>query len=309
MIQGILETKVFFLPRQSREIRGILPRRGKPRFPRAPGRYNTPRCQEFPDPEKEDPMARLPALLILMPITGCVALEAEVSPQGKELPVDRVVECRWARNVIKIDGVINEVAWDDAQVLENFNVYWQKRKAKTATRARLLWDNDFLFFCAEMEDSDLFADVTKHNGITWENDVFEIFLKPAEDKLAYYEFQVNAANTQLEMFLPSRGAGGYRRFAGEPMGMESAVKLEGTLNKWEDTDKGWTVEGKIPWTAFKPTGGRPEVGSKWKFALCRYDYSVALDGPETSSTAPLSVSNFHQYEDYAELRFVGRNPE
>jgi cellulose/xylan binding protein with CBM9 domain len=252
-------------------------------------------------------MARLPALLLLLPFAGCAAVESEPAQPGKEPAVDRVVECRWARNVIKLDGVLNEVAWDDAQVLENFVVYWQKRKAKTATKARLLWDNDYFYFCAEMVDSDLYADVEKHNGITWENDVFEIFLKPAEDKLAYYEFQVNAANTQLEMFLPSRGAGGYRRFAGEPMGMESAVRLEGTLNKWDDKDKGWTVEGKIPWTAFKPTGGRPAEGSKWKFALCRYDYSVEFDRVETSSTAPLTVSDFHRYEDYAELRFLGRN--
>jgi hypothetical protein len=288
------------LPEQAQDRATVLSPQAKP-F------YNTPRCQEIFDTEMEVPMARLPSLLLLFPLAGCVTGETEVASQDKEPKVDRVVECRWARNALKIDGVLNEVAWDDAQVLDTFNVYWQKRKAKTATKARLLWNNEYLFFCAEMEDSDLFADVTKHNGVTWENDVFEIFLKPAEDKLAYYEFQVNAANTQLEMFLPSRGAGGYRRFAGEPMGMESAVRLQGTLNKWDDTDKGWTVEGKIPWTAFKPTGGRPNVGSKWKFALCRYDYSVAHDRVETSSTAPLSVSNFHQYEDYAELRFVGKD--
>jgi hypothetical protein len=252
-------------------------------------------------------MARLSALLVLLPLAGCIAPEPDAAPQDKEPAVDRVVECRWARNAPRIDGVLNEAVWDDAQVLDNFVVFWQKRKAKTATKARLLWDRDYLYFSAEMEDADLFADVTKHNGITWENDVFEIFLKPAEDKLAYYEFQVNAANTQLEMFLPSRGAGGYRRFAGEPMGMESAVRLKGTLNKWDDSDEGWTVEGRIPWTAFKPTGGRPEEGSKWKFALCRYDYSVTLEQPETSSTAPLTMPSFHRYEDYAELRFIGRD--
>jgi hypothetical protein len=252
-------------------------------------------------------MARRCVLLLLLPLIGCAEKAPEAFPQGKELVVDRVVECRWARVPPKIDGVLNEAVWDDAQLLENFNAYWLKRKARTATKARLLWDRDYLYFSAEMEDADLFADVTKHNGITWENDVFEIFLKPAEDKLAYYEFQVNAANTQLEMFLPSRGAGGYRRFAGEPMGMESAVRLQGTLNKWDDTDKGWTVEGRIPWTAFKSTGGRPEPGSKWKLALCRYDYSVTLDRPELSSSAPLATSNFHQYEDYSELRFIGRD--
>jgi hypothetical protein len=162
-----------------------------------------------------------------------------------------------------------------------------------------------------MEDHDLFALVKEHNGMTWEDDVFELFFKPSADKLAYYEFQVNALNTRLELYLPSRGAGGYRRFASAgSLGMESAVKLRGTLNKYDDDDKGWTVEGRIPWTAFKATGGRPKPGDKWKFALCRYDYSVTLPQIELpqielSSTAPLKLPNFHQYEDYGELTFVG----
>jgi hypothetical protein len=191
-------------------------------------------------------------------------------------------------------------------VLRDFAVYWQDRKARSQTTARLLWDDDYLYYSADMEDADLYATVTERNGMTWNDDVFELFFKPAADKLGYYEFQVNAAGTELEMFLPSRGAGGYPRFAPlSNLGMESAVRLDGTLNKWEDKDTGWTVEGRIPWTAFKGTGGKPKAGDKWHFALCRYDYSVTLDHPELSSTAPLTVPDFHHYEDYGELTFVG----
>jgi hypothetical protein len=244
-------------------------------------------------------------LLGSLVLAGCAAPEVKRAKTRRPRAV-RSAECRWASRPIKIDGKIDDIAWEKAQVLKDFAVYWQNRKPKTATTARLLWNNSYLFFMADMEDTDLFADVTAHNGITWENDVFEIFLKPSRKELAYYEFQVNAANTRLELFLPSRGSGGYRRFAkGTRLGMKSAVKLRGTLNKWDDTDKGWTVEGRIPWTAFKPTGGRPRPGAKWRFALCRYDYSKDLEYPELSSTAPLTVSNFHRYEDYGVLKFVG----
>jgi glucose/arabinose dehydrogenase len=56
------------------------------------------------------------------------------------------------------------------------------------------------------------------------------------------------------------------------------------------------------------TGGRPERDEKWKFALCRYDYSVDFEGPEMSTCAPLKSKNFadfHAFEDYATLHFVG----
>jgi len=231
-------------------------------------------------------------------------------PQAQEPPkpaAAKTVECRWLKGQIEFDGIIKETAWANAEPIE-FHVPWQKRKPKTATTARLLWDKEYLYFCAEMEDNDLYADVLEPNGRLWENDVFELFFKPSDKKLAYYEFQVNAANTPLEMFLPSRGGGGYNRFAAqtEEIHLESVVKLDGTLNDWTDKDKGWTVEGRISWDAFKPTGGRPKAGDRWRFALCRFDYSVTLEQPEQSTSAPLTRPDFHRYEDYQELIFVER---
>jgi hypothetical protein len=237
---------------------------------------------------------------------GCSEADPLPNEQPKQ-PATAKVECRWMSGKIKLDGILNEVAWEKAQVIDSFMVSWQNRKPKTSTKARLLWDNSFLYFCAEMEDTDLYADIKEPNGMTWLNDVFELFFQPDEKKLAYYEFQVNAANTPLQLYLPSRGAGGYKRFGPlTQVTLESAVKLYGTLNDHTDKDKGWTVEGRIPWTAFKPTGGKPKAGDRWRFALCRYDYSVGFDQPELSTSAPLTQPNFHRYEDYAELVFVGR---
>jgi hypothetical protein len=246
-------------------------------------------------------------LLSGVPLLGGAGPEASPPPAQADPPAVRAAECRWATSRIRIDGKTDDIAWDKAQLLQDFAVFWQKRPPKTATKARLLWDDRYLYFTADLEDHDLYADVLQRNAMTWTNDVFELFFKPHTDKLVYYEFQVNAANTQLELFLPSRGSGGYQRFA--PLtyfGMESAVKLQGTLNDWRDKDVGWTVEGRIPWKAFEASGGRPEPGAKWRFALCRFDYSVSFEQPELSSSAPLTQQSFHRYEDYGELTFVGQ---
>ena len=83
-------------------------------------------------------------------------------------------ECRWATGPIKIDGKADEAAWQRAQLIDNFGLPWLKddaRKAKTATKARLLWDRDNLYFLADLEDHDLFADLTQHDDRTWFNDV------------------------------------------------------------------------------------------------------------------------------------------
>ena len=131
----------------------------------------------------------------------------------------------------------------------------------------------FTFF-AELDDQDLFADVTEHDGMTWLNDVFELFLKPAADKPGYYEFQVNSANTRMDMFVPRRESYSYFRFKSKrPFHFESAVTVNGTLDDRTDVDRGWTVEGQIPWRDFIDTGGRPAVKEVWRFAICRYDYT------------------------------------
>jgi hypothetical protein len=176
----------------------------------------------------------LAALVVVLALGACAdSGPAKPAAQPDGPAAVHKAECRPAVGKITIDGVLDEAAWGKAQLLTDFSAYWLKRKAKTATKARLLWDDQNLYFAAEMEDADLYADVKEHNGMCWLNDVFELFFKPSTDKLAYYEFQVNALNTQLEMFLPSRGAGGYLRFS-KPgrLGMVSAVRLRSTLNRW-----------------------------------------------------------------------------
>lgn len=216
--------------------------------------------------------------------------------------------CKFTQLPIEIDGLAKDPAWETADVIDAFHLPWlgaKARASRTATKAKLLWDKDNLYFFAEMEDVDLYADVKEQDGMLWSNDVFELFFKPADDKEGYYEFQVNAAGAKLDMFIPRRGGSAYQRFKDDgKFDFRAVVKLKGSLNRWNDKDEGWTVEGKFPWTDFLKTGGRPDYNEKWKFTLCRYDYSVDFEGPELSTVAPLKQANFHAWEDYATLKFL-----
>lgn len=241
----------------------------------------------------------LPLLLLALPTIAAPA-SAERS------------ECRWADTPPVIDGKLDDAVWAKAQVVENFRAMWlpeARRKPPTATRARLLWDREYLYFSADMEDTDVFANITQQDAAIWSNDVFELFFKPALDKPGYYEFEVNAGNGKLDMFLPSRGAGGYSRFKSDrEFHIDSAVSVRGTLNNFADQDRGWTVEGRIPWRDFLPTGGRPAPGETWQHSLCRYDYSAGFADPALSTNTDLSEPSFHHYEDYVPLTFIGPAP-
>src|ERR1043165_1958401 len=86
-------------------------------------------------------------------------------------------ECRWAETPIKITGKGTDPAWKNAQTIDDFYLPWlgdKARPAKTKTRAKLLWDREYLYFFADLEDADLFALVKEHNGRLWEGNVFEL---------------------------------------------------------------------------------------------------------------------------------------
>lgn len=141
-------------------------------------------------------------------------------------------ECGRAASPIAVDGRGDEEAWRRAPTIETFAAHWLDRPARSRTRARLVWDDDYLYFFADMDDVDLYADRTEHDDKIWLNDVFELFFKPSENELGYYEFQVNAANATLDTYLPSRGSGGYDRWVkADPFEFDSAVALRGTLRR------------------------------------------------------------------------------
>ena len=235
-------------------------------------------------------------------------LKVTAATSTADTPAD---ECRFAAVAPVIDGSATEEIWKFAQRIDQFSLPWlqeKNRPASTPTSAALLWDTDYLYFFAEMQDKDLFADITKRDGDLWNNDVFELFFKPSEVQPGYYEFEVNPHGAVLDIFLPHKGVDARKHFETEPFQVDVKISLQGTLNKHQDVDQGWTVEGRIPWNDFSPTGGAPNAGDRWTYALCRYDYSTAnLKAPDLSTSAPLKSStspSFHLTEDYAPLVFV-----
>ena len=156
-------------------------------------------------------------------------------PSVLALPVN-AVECRFTEEPPAIDGALDDAAWNQAVTIENFIMPWlgergagEAHEPGKATRAKMLWDRENLYVAAELDDADLYADITEHDGDVWENDAFGVFLKPVSDKPAYYEFHVSALNTRYDCFLPRRGHGArFKKI--HDFGIKSVVKHRGTLD-------------------------------------------------------------------------------
>ena len=107
------------------------------------------------------------------------------------------------------------------------------------------------------------------------------------------------------MAFPKRGRG--RRISRQRLrsGSKAVVALKGTLDQPGDRDLGWTVEGRIPWSAFATGGGKPSRATSGSSPYAAMIMARKGTKPVLMSSAPLTKPSFHRYEDYGKLRFEG----
>ena len=244
-----------------------------------------------------------------IPVLGLAATLIATSPADEPTATDSAV-CRRVAEAPTIDGALDDPAWEavEDQAITRFPAFWEGTESGDGTRALLAWDDEALYFAATMTDAELRSHGIRRNDRLWLGDVFELFFKPSDERDRYYEFQVNPRSVILELPIPQRGFDFEEIAALPPMGFEAVAAVDGTLDSPGDTDRSWRVEGKIPWAIFGKSGGRPNPGDVWRFALCRYDYGPEGTEPSLMSSAPLTQPSFHRYEDYGRLRFEGTAP-
>ena len=175
-----------------------------------------------------------------------------------------------ASSPIAIDGKVDEEAWKKAETIE-FIFPWDKQTgAKQKTVARLLWDDQNLYVSYVCDDTDITALMEAHDSETYKDDCVEIFINPDETQNFYYGTEVNARGTLTDFFYcwPQLNLKRY-----DLVGAKVASNIDGTLNKSEDTDKGWSLELAIPWDNFKDLCKvlPPKVGDMWRANLSRWD--------------------------------------
>ena len=213
-------------------------------------------------------------------------------------------ECRWTDHPPTIDGIANDPAWSEAPIIANFQQAWLPGAPapRESTKARLLWDREWIYFLAEMEDAAVSHVEREHDGPVWEDDAFELFFRPSKAHEGYFEFEVSPLGATVDAFF--RTAESFRdpaQLRRDPFRFGAKASIH--ENGGDGRPRGWTAEGRIPWSDFNVAGGRPAPGETWSFNLCR------VNGPaptsELSSIAALTKPSFHRTTEYPGLKFIG----
>lgn len=184
---------------------------------------------------------------------------------------------------MEILGDLSDSAWDSAPFTNDFGDIEGSAQTQPwlQTRCKMLWDDDYFYVGVEMEEPHLWATLTKHDSVIFQDNDFEVFIDPDSDNHNYFEFEVNAFGTAWDLRLakPYR-AGGSADNSWEIPGMKVGVKLKGTLNDPSDADQGWTLELAFPWSAFEKFGGHrcpPEPGDVWRVNFSRVEWDLSVE--------------------------------
>jgi hypothetical protein len=124
-----------------------------------------------------------------------------------------------------------------------------------------------------------------------------LFLKPADESY-YWELYVTPAGKKTAFFYPSRS------YVGRPGCLDNyCCKLTVAANREEKLNR-WTAEIAMPIKDLQAFGKDFKPGIHWKVFVGRYNYSCDLHELELSMTPQLSKTNYHLYEEYADLELV-----
>lgn len=228
--------------------------------------------------------------------------------------------CQFADGAIQVDGKLDESAWAKAAWTEDFADIQGPAKPKPLyrTRAKMLWDEQYLYVAAELEEPHVWATLTNHDAVIFQDPDFEVFIDPDGDTHNYYEFEMNALNTgwDLRLTKPYQDQGKALN-EWEIPGLKTGVDVRGTINNPTDTDKGWTVEIAFPWkvlTEYARHAGPPSEGEMWRIGFSRVEWQITTDGnkyqkvpkrPEDNWVwSPQGVIDMHRPEMWGRLQFT-----
>lgn len=153
---------------------------------------------------------------------------------------------------ITIDGMLNESAWEKADVAKNFVLLGKENNpSPLPTEVRVLYDDAALYIgavCYVTDVKKIRATGKQRDIDISSDDVFEIFLDPGQSRQNYYHIMINTLNTIYDAYCTRKGGSWDQTWNGN---FDTAVSIQ---------DNKWNLEVRIPFSILQLT---PDVKQDW----------------------------------------------
>ena len=210
--------------------------------------------------------------------------------------------CYRASGPLLMDGKLDEPDWNNVPWTEDFvDIEGSLQPLPHfRTRVKMLWDDDYFYIAAEMEEPHIWATFTERESVIFLENNFEVFIDPSGDTHNYYELEINALGTIWDLMLnkPYRN-GGIPFSAWDVRGFRFGIHKEGTLNDPSDVDSLWVVEMAFPWKILAeaaPGKRKPQEGEQWRVNFSRVQWRLDIvDGVYQKTINPETGKPFPEY--------------
>ena len=204
----------------------------------------------------------LPALLVLLFSQSLVAQKINESYQ---------IRIQRASAAIRIDGIVEEEAWKEADVASDFFMVlpMDTSKAQVRTDVMMTYDEQNLYLvaiCYHFLPGPYFVESLRRDFVFGKNDNFLLFMDPFEDQTNGFSFGANAAGAQWDGMM----------YEGGKVDLSWDNKWTSVVRKEDDR---WVFEAAIPFKSIRYKKGI----TKWGINFSRLD----LKSTEKSSWAPV----------------------
>jgi hypothetical protein len=211
--------------------------------------------------------------------------------------------CPFVTSPLNVDGHDSEDIWK--AVSPTWFIPNQSKTLRERTWFKAAWDNTYLYFYIYLEDQQIECQMTNRDDHLWHEEVIEIFLDVDANPKTYFEFEWNARNTLLDLYVLNKH---YNRdvirqwWSWDCQGIQSAVRIDGSLNDDSDKDTGWAIEIAIPFEELYPAANiPPKKGDQWRMNLTRREGTETKGNLQKSSWLPPSC---HFPLSYGTLTFT-----
>ncbi len=169
----------------------------------------------------------------------CINIFSQDVPlEKKELKATRTEE------VIKIDGILDESAWQTAEIAKDFVMLLpgngNEEPADQKTEVKILYDDQGIYVGAHLYEANaknILRQLSERDNLG-NTDFFAVVINPSNDGQNEFEFFVSAAGVQLDAQVSLAN--------GEDFSWNEVWFSEARIN-----EDGWVVEMKIPFAALR----------------------------------------------------------
>jgi hypothetical protein len=240
---------------------------------------------------------------------------------------------------ITINGDVNKSPWQNASWSKRFVDMATGEPGMYDTQSALLWNDDYLYIAFKAEEPFIEAKLTERDSIIFLENDLEIFIDGGDCyyelevnalntvyevffiwRDAYtrgsrfdiplfdvhhpqaYTFGGNYDRSGASFWKGTHPRGVRWAFTNFDMpGLQTATKIDGTVNDNRDIDTGWSLEIAIPWTSLQLLAdGRsipPASGDIWTMFLGRFQ-KLMLSGIEVEPHPAMALSSHGIYDTH-----------